>query len=164
MEISYAARFKSMTKLIQENPKPASATHGSKSRAGSSIVEALCSLVVFALFITGATKLLMTHRRMTDMAQSHYLAANIAKNRLELVRSFEYEERDRFGEDKVRVNSVGLPDETGDYRRSTLFFPTGNNVVELVVAVEIKNRKTLAFDGRNETLKSYFAYHNARPN
>lgn len=153
-----------MTADARNNQETETRSFDSKSRAGVSIIEALIALVVFALFITGATKLLMTHRRMTDMAQSHYLAANIAKNRLELIRSFEYDVLGRFLEDKVTVDSRGLPDETGTYRRSTTFSATGSNVVELVVAVEIKDQKTLGFEGRNETLSSYFSYHNARPN
>lgn len=136
----------------------------SRSRAGSSVIESLIALVVFALFITGASKLLMVHREITDMAQSHYQAANIAKNRLELIRSFEFEELDRFAEDDVLINSYGIPDSSGRFRRSTTYSNAESNLVELVVAVEIMDRKTLAFNGRNETLKGYFAIHNERPN
>ena len=121
------------------------------------------ALVVFAIFVTGACKLLMSHRQLTDKSRAHYQAANIAKNRLELVRSFDFDQRTSFAENNVIVNNLGTPSASGKYRRSTTFTATSSNIVELAVSVDIMDRKTLAFDGSQETVKSYYALYNKRP-
>ena len=127
------------------------------------MVEALVAIMLFAMFITGAAKLLLSHRQMTDMARAHYTAINIAKNRLELVRSFDHDQRGDFEEDKVLINGTGLPDMNGNYRRTTIFTEVSSNIIEIAINVDIRDRKTLRFDGRNETLKSFFALYLERP-
>jgi len=128
-----------------------------KSCAGIVMVEALISLVLFAIFITGGCKLLLAHRQVTDMARAHYAAANIAKNHLELIRSFDYSQRGDFAETDVLVNEAGLTDNNGKFRRHTVYSSVSSNIIEIAVTVEIMDRKTLSFSGRGETLKSYYA-------
>lgn len=128
-----------------------------KSCAGIAMIEALVALVIFAMFITGGCKLLLAHRQMTDMARAHYAAANIAKNHLELIRSFDFSQRGGFAESNTLVNAVGLTDSSGRFRRNTVYNSVSSNIIEIAVTVEIMDRKTLAFDGRSETLKSYYA-------
>lgn len=137
---------------------------GSRSRrnrkrcAGSSIVETLMALSVFALFIGGGAQLMVAHRQMSDMARAHYVAANIAKNRIELIRTYGFAELSNFSEDDVLVDPSGYPNTSGNYRRSTEILSTGkDNLAELVVMVEIRDRKTLGFEGRNETIRTYVA-------
>ena len=91
------------------------------------------------------------------MARAHYAAANIAKNHLELIRSFDYSQRGDFAETDILVNETGLTDSNGKFRRHTVYSAVSSNIIEIAVTVEIMDRKTLSFDGREETLKSYYA-------
>lgn len=130
-----------------------------RKREGMTIVESMVALVILALFITGTCQLLMSHRQVSDMARGHYTAINIAKNRMELVRTFDFDQVHNFQENNMVVDSSGLADPDGLYRRSTEFSPVGanNNLIELTVTVDIRNRQTLQFNPANEVLKTYFA-------
>jgi hypothetical protein len=121
------------------------------------VVETIVALTIFAVFTTGACKLLMSHRRVSDMARAHYTAINIAKNRLELVRTFDFDQVDDFTEDKVVVDESGNPAADGNYRRSTLVSNISSNLLELTVTVGIRNRRTLEFNPANQSLSTYFA-------
>lgn len=151
-------------KILHLNDQEGTGQDNGRNRAGVALVEALVAIMLFAIFITGAGKLLLSHRKISDMARAHYTAANIAKNRLELVRSFEFDERPDFLENNVVVNMSGLPDSTGHYRRSTTITNLGINICELMVRVEILDRKTLTYNGRNETVQTIMADYLARPN
>jgi type II secretory pathway pseudopilin PulG len=145
-----AKQLKNNLSLVKPAPRQ-------RKREGIVIVEMLVALVVFAIFVAGACKLLVSHRQMSDMARAHYTAVNIAKNRLELVRSFEFGQVDGFLEDKVEVDASGAPAELADYRRSTSVIGVSSNIYELAVTVEIRDRKTLQFSGRQEELTTFFA-------
>jgi hypothetical protein len=129
----------------------------SKSRAGIALVEALVSLTLLAVFLTGAMKTLLSHHEMSDMARAHYTAINIAKNRMELIRTFDFGQVDDFLEDKVNIDASGIPSNLGNFRRSTQVINVNPNLLELSVIVEIRDRKTLGFSGSQEYLKTYFA-------
>ena len=121
------------------------------------IVETLVALGIFAVFSTGACKLLLSHRKISDMARAHYTAINIAKNRMELVRTFDFGQVDDFIEDAVVVNSSGTPSTDGNYRRTTAVSNVSSNLMELTVTVDIRNRQTLIFNPANQQLNTYFA-------
>jgi Tfp pilus assembly protein PilV len=129
----------------------------SRPDAGVSLVETLIALAIFATFTTGACKVFMATRRVSDMARAHYVAVNLAKNRLEIVRAFPFDQLTAFAENNVIVNVNGEADSTGQYSRSTAVTAVSTNLMEVVVAVNIQNRKTLKFDGGVETVASYFS-------
>lgn len=145
--------------LMTKTPTAKRAINGSKSksRAGIALVEALVALTLLAVFLAGAMKLLLSHHSMSDLARAHYIAINIAKNRMELVRRFEYGQVDTFLEDKVNVDASGTPDTLGNFRRSTQVSNVSSNLLELSVTVEIRDRVTLGFGGPQEKLITYFA-------
>ena len=128
-----------------------------KSRAGVSLVETLMALLIFATFITGASKSLMAHRKLSDKSREHYTAINIAKNRIELVRTFEFGQQADFLENNVVIDFNGAADTDGDYRRSTTMTTASSNLLEVAVTVEIRDRITLLFDGEQEKIRTYFA-------
>ena len=136
---------------IVQNPKQG------RNRAGMTLVETVVALAIFAIFSAGACKLLMSHRKLSDMARGHYTAVNIAKNRLELVRTFEFEQVDNFIEDQVVVDASGLPATWGNYRRTTQISNVSSNLLELTVTVDLRNRKTLAFTPAKQEVRTYFA-------
>lgn len=147
--------MKTLPTNIKEQPLQ-KLEHGRKC-AGMTLVEALVAIAVFAVFMTGASKILMSHRKVTDMARSHYVAINIAKNRMELVRTFGFDHVHEFLEDKVLVNANGLPSTEGDYRRTTQISNISVNLVELFITIDIRNRKSLEFSGEQELLTTYIA-------
>ena len=128
-----------------------------RRRAGVTLVETIIAVSILALFSTGACKVLLSHRKMADMARAHYTAINIAKNRMELVRTFDFEQVNDFVEDKVLVNTSGLPDIAGHYRRTTEVNNININLLELTITVDLRNRKTLAFTPAKETLTTFIA-------
>lgn len=91
------------------------------------------------------------------MARAHYTAINIAKNRLELVRTFDFGQVDDFLETDIIVDASGAPSSEGNYRRSTAVSMVSSNLLELTVTVDIRNRQTLIFNPANEQLSTYFA-------
>jgi prepilin-type N-terminal cleavage/methylation domain-containing protein len=129
----------------------------SKKRAGMTLVETLVALSLLAAFTTGACKILVSHRKVADMARGHYTAINIAKNRMELVRTFDYGQVNDFLEDKVIIDASGVSDTEGNYRRSTEVSNVSSNLLELKITVDMRNRETLVFNPANEILVSYFA-------
>lgn len=131
-----------------------------RNHAGVSVVEALVALVLFAVFMTGAGKILLSHRGLADVTREHYTAVNIAKNRIELARTFNFDALSNFSETAELIDASGnrLDGNRGTYRRSTVVVQT-NNVAELTVTVDIRNHKTLKFDGAHQQIKTFIAFH-----
>lgn len=132
-----------------------------RKRAGTTIVETLVALTVFATFIAGASKMLLSHRAIADMTREHYTAVNIAKNRVELARTFNFADLEGFGETDVVVDALGDPvaSSVGNYRRSTAINLVTNNLVQLTVSIDIRNHKTWAFDGASQEVESFISFH-----
>ena len=130
-----------------------------RKRSGTTLVEALMAIAIFAVFVTGTCKLLVSHRQLLDLSRDRYTAANIAKNRMELVRTFDFDQIPKLNESTLRVDDSGIPDNAGHFRRTTTVTSVSSNLCELVVTVEIQNRKTLAFSGVDETVTTYVAKH-----
>jgi hypothetical protein len=148
------------TDLIEACYTPTNAARGlvrRKKCAGTTMVETVVALALFAVFTTGVCKLLLSHRKVSDMARGHYTAINIAKNRMELVRTFDFGQINDFLEDKVVVDASGTLDTEGLYRRTTEVSNVSSNLMELSITVDIRNRETLAFNPANEKLVTYFA-------
>lgn len=131
----------------------------SRNRAGSTFVEAIIAVAILALFSTGASKLLVSHRKLLDMARDRYTAGNLAKNRLELVRTFDFEQIPEMEEIGIRIDDNGVPSIDGNFLRITSVSPLNTNLYELAVSVKIKNRKTLAYGPAEEVINTYVAKH-----
>lgn len=140
--------------IIENKPN---AAEKRRYRAGMTLVETLVAITILAIFTTGVCKLLMSHRKVSDMARAHYTAVNIAKNRMELVRTFGYGQVSDFYEDKVIVDYTGMPDPNGHYRRTTSASNVSSNLLELTIKVDIRNRKTLLFTPAHQTVNTYMA-------
>jgi Tfp pilus assembly protein PilV len=128
-----------------------------RTRAGTTMLEALIAMTIFAIFTTGACKLLVSHRTMLDMARDHYTAANIAKNRMELLRTFNFEQIPALNEKAIRTDENGIPSALGHFSRSTTVSTLNTNIYELAITVKVQNRRTLAFDVAEQTLNTYIA-------
>src|SRR5262245_16463074 len=63
---------------------------GKGSRDGVGLIEVCVAMFIFALCISGMCSLAMTAREACDRSRDHYIAVNLAKNRLERAKSFGY--------------------------------------------------------------------------
>jgi prepilin-type N-terminal cleavage/methylation domain-containing protein len=131
----------------------------SRNRAGMTLVESLIAITLLAIFMTGTCKLLVSHRKLLDMARDRYTAANIAKDRLELVRTLDFDQIPELNETAIQVDNSGVPSVQGHFQRATTISTLNTNLYKVVIAVAIQNRKTLAFDTSEETLNTYVSKH-----
>ena len=131
----------------------------SKSCAGTSVVEVMVALTIFGVFTAGTCKLLVSHRKILDSARDHYIAANLAKDRIELARTFEFEQVPELREQALIVDHSGIASAYGHYRRTTTITSLGTNLYELAVTVDIQNRKTLEFSPAEQSVTTYIAKH-----
>ena len=126
-------------------------------REGMTLVEVVVALFIFALVTAGMMKLMSVVSESSDRAREHYQAVNICKNRIERARSFDFAQIHTFEEDKVLVDKNGQPADDANFRRTTVVNEIGTNLVEMIVTVEIRNRKTWEFDGVSEHVRSMLA-------
>jgi hypothetical protein len=127
------------------------------NRCGTTLVESVVSLAVLAVCIGGACQLGLTAKSLGDDARAHYLAINMAKNRIERAKALEYDVVDQFVEDRIRITTSGVPDTKGSFRRSTRVTALGPNLRQVTVTVEILDRITLQFGGAKEEIVSCLA-------
>ncbi len=130
---------------------------GADRRAGLTLVESMIGLMVFAAFLSGACRMVVVAHHVNDRAAAHYAAVNIAKTRIERIKTFGYDQFELCQESGVVLNQSGRPDEGGNYRLTTTVVPRGEGLKDVTVRVDIRNPRTLGFDGENEQLVSSLA-------
>lgn len=130
-----------------------------KNRAGVSIIEVMIALAIFAVFTSGTCKLLVSHRRVLDLARDNYTAINLAKERMELARTFEFDQIPELAETKVLLNESGIPAQHGHFRRTTTISMLSSNLYQLAISVDIQNRKTLQFAPAQQSINTYISKH-----
>jgi prepilin-type N-terminal cleavage/methylation domain-containing protein len=130
---------------------------GRQGRAGLTLVEVMISIMVFSICIGGICWLVAMAKSVSDQARDHYVAANIAKNRVERGRTIEFNALEQFEADDVLVDAMGSPDLDGMYRMTTVVSNINDTLKEIVVTVEIRNRNSWAFDGQIETVQTLLA-------
>ena len=102
---------------------------------------------------------MVAQRKVLDTARAQYTAANIAKNRMELIRSFDFEQMPDFSETEIIVDKNGLPSVNGSFCRVTDIISLQTNLYSLAINVKVKNRKTLEFDGAGQSISTQVAKH-----
>lgn len=128
----------------------------SMRKHGVSIIETLIALMIFAICIGGFCGVVMQARQLSDQARAQYTAVNMAKNRFERARSFDFDQLHLFHENQVVVDHEGQPSSKGNYRRTTTVSNVNDRLKEMTVKIEIKNRHSTKFIAREE-LRMYFA-------
>ena len=111
-------------------------------------------MVLLGICLGGVTRLVLTARQVSDRARDHYVAATLAKNRLERAKTFEFIHMELFAESGTVINEDGMVDANGQFRRSTVVSNINPRLASIVVNVDIRNRITLGFDGEKETLQT----------
>ena len=129
-------------------------------RDGMTILEVIIAVSIFSICVVGMCALIQKSRELSDMARDHYIAVNIAKNRLERVRTYDFDQITEFSELEGTPVDVSGNDVSGsDYRflRFTAVSNVTANLREVNVIVGIRNRVSLTFTGERESVKSLFA-------
>ncbi|MBN2704131.1 MAG: prepilin-type N-terminal cleavage/methylation domain-containing protein [Pontiellaceae bacterium] len=129
------------------------------SARGSSLVEVMIALAIFGVFIASSCKVLLAARTTLDLARDHYTASNIAKGRIELVHTLDFNQIPELEEDMLVIDGSGTPSEYGHFRRSTTVSMVSSNLFEVAVTVGIQNRKTLEFSPSEQTVNTYISKH-----
>jgi len=95
---------------------------------------------------------------LADRARDHYVAVNLAKNRLERAMSYTVTNMSYLVESQTPVDVSGenTTDPVPRYRRTTEVRYAATNLAEVTVTVDIYNRSALDFTGEKEVLRSYF--------
>jgi type II secretory pathway pseudopilin PulG len=109
------------------------------------LVEVMVSLSLIVLVGGGIIGLLIENTKTGVTMDRNYVAVNIAKNRIDRLRELKkntgYSYLNTANETNVIVNRSGLPDEGGDFERTTVVIPNfeGNaNLTEAIVTVKYK--------------------------
>ena len=142
---------------VPQNTIPVSYGKNSQKIAGMTLVEVVIAVSIFSMCMAGVCSLILQSRRVSNRARAHYVAINIAKNRLEMARTYDYSLLDLFIESNIVVDKNGILVNDGDFRRTTTVTEIKSNLTEMVIMVEIRNRNTWDFSGEEETVQSYFA-------
>ena len=144
-------------------PEECIAAEKKRRKCGSSLIETLFALGLLATFISGAGKSIMMTNKLSDTAQSHYTAMNIAKNQIEQVRNLrraEFEQILALQESGIRVDETGRINPNGHFKRTTTITKDSLNdfLIEVYMKIEMQNRESRNFEGECEELRSYIAH------
>lgn len=143
-------------------PAPPGQSQREDARRGMTLVEVMVAIIVFGAFIAGMCEVVMVAKEASDRGRLHYAAINIAKNRLERIKTFGFEQLPRFVETRVVVNVQGQAASAGDYRRTTTVQNVKTNLAQVTVLVDIRNKETAQFSGQSERLITYIARFQSR--
>lgn len=86
---------------------------------GATLVEVLGAVLVFMIGIAALLGVFYSSVAMADRAQYSYTAYNIAKNRLESLRAFNFADLSVANETASLVDENGVADPDGKYSRMT---------------------------------------------
>ena len=143
---------------------------GRRGKRGMTLLEVVIALTVFMVASAGICTLITQSKRLSDSARDHYIAINIAKNRLEFARFLPISVlSDRLTTNQEIVNVDGEIETNAMFMRSTVVTQKTANLKEVIVTVAIRNRYTWEFGtGTNavkEVLRTYFTpiYDPAKP-
>jgi prepilin-type N-terminal cleavage/methylation domain-containing protein len=137
--------------------QPIVAGNRRKAKSGFTLVESLIAMVVLAMVMGGAYSLVVQAARMSRAARDHYVAVNLAKNRLERARNFQYADLRLVGESNMVVDENGNPNTASNFRRTTVVNTNYSaDVTQITVTVQIRNFRTGSW-GSQEQMSSLFA-------
>lgn len=125
--------------------------------AGMTLVETVVAMCLLGLFLAGACQLVVATGRTCDRARVRYTAISLAKNRLERVSLFPFDQVELCAHGALVMNRHGVPTYRGDYRLSTKVSTYGPHLKEVVVTVDILNRRTYCFDGETQEIATLVA-------
>lgn len=116
-----------------------------RSNRGATFTEILIAAVLFAFSVLAVLSLFLLSIYISKKVDSEYAALNIARNRLESLKVEEFTYLTQVQEDKQRVDSTGVSDETGQFLRTTtveMGYGGDSNIAKIEVEVSYYIRGT----------------------
>lgn len=86
---------------------------------GVSLVETMASIFLFAIVITSILEIGLQNKTIGLRTQNSYTAYNLAKSHIETLKSLPYGTLSSAAETETRIDSTGVPDIEGAYKRTT---------------------------------------------
>jgi len=117
-------------------------------------MEVMIGATILLIFMTGSYKVVTQMMWVNQTARDHFVAANLAFNRLERIRNATAVDAGLMAEYQVVMTANGVPFSSGNFRRNTTVNVLGTNLTEVICRVDIFNRKSNQFDGKNETMQT----------
>lgn len=116
-------------------------------KQGFSLVELSIALMVATVFVLGILSLYSQSVVSTKKMNQRFIAVNLAKNRLERLRSFDFDVLPLSAETDTYLDEKGNPDANGGFIRNTTVSTNYNGVSDLTqvtvsVDYEIKGEYT----------------------
>ena len=131
-----------------------------RSAGGFTLIESLIAMVVLAMVMGGAYTLIVQSAQLSRAARDHYVAVNLAKNRMERARNFQYSDLRLVAESNMIVDENGNPNTAANFKRTTVVTTNYSaNVTQVSVSVQIRNYRTGSW-GATEQMSSLFANYN----
>ena len=128
---------------------------GRDSRQGTTFIEVVIALMIFGVCVAGLSALALSIHQGSDIARDHYVAVNIAKNRIERAKTTEFSQLFTLRESGTLVDVNGNVTTSGNYRRVTTITAVNSVLQEITVSVWIRNRVSLKFEPAVEGVRSY---------
>lgn len=118
---------------------------------GMTLVEVVVSLALISVVIGGFLGLLIENMKAGQTIDYNYAAINIAKSRMDRIRELRrdkgYSYLPMAAESNIATNRNGLPDESGDFTRTTVITPAFEgkpNLTKITVTVSYKGAGDVA--------------------
>ncbi len=115
------------------------------NKKGMSLVEVIVALALLVLSIGSILGVLIQNMNTGRTIDYSYVATNLAKNRIERLREVRrdrgYADLANWGETDVAIDRDGVPDNEGDFQRTTIVDAAyGTNLTQVTVQVKYAPR------------------------
>lgn len=133
---------------------------------GVSVVEVLVALTLVAILLAGIYPLITQSHFSMRRGRDHYLAVSIGLATLEMARKHDYSLLPRMAEAQRLINDQGNYDSGGRFRRTIIVRPNTPlaGLTEMEVRIDIRDRRSGAFEGAAETLSMLYTTYLTVPN
>ena len=91
-----------------------------KKRSGFTLIEAMIGVFVITIGLSGYLASYVQALRTTKVAQSHFRANCLARNRLQRALMLDYDNLPALAEDDVAITALGQLSPDGTYKRTTV--------------------------------------------
>lgn len=111
-------------------------------KAGFTLLEVMIASSIMALVFAACISGFIQSARIQFMADRHYAASVIGRNRIEYAKVFTFQAVDTLAETNVCMLRDGTLTSTGDFWRTTLVQPSANNTncMEVIVKVTYETK------------------------
>lgn len=121
------------------------------------LVETMMALLIFAICIAGICQLMLITGQASDRARDQYIAANIARNRLERAHTFPFGQLYTLAESNVVVDENGAALDSGLFRRTSVVSNVTSALIEFTVTVQVRDRVKRTFTTASQTAQTLLA-------